>query len=258
VIESRHPSYHAGDRVWGTLSWQEYALSDGGGLFPLKKIAADVPLSYPLGVTGITGVTAYIGMLDFAKPQAGETVVVSAAAGATGSIAAQLAKLSGARVIGIAGGPEKCAWLLDGLKLDAAIDYKNEPLAERLEQLCPHGVNVYYDNVGGAMLDTAITRIGRYGRIILCGIISQGHGTDPMPPINNSIYLLMRSVSVMGFLIFNHMDRFELASAQLLDWVRAGKLKVREDIIDGLEHAPIALNRVFQGKNIGKQLVRIA
>jgi NADPH-dependent curcumin reductase CurA len=197
-------------------------------------------------------------MLDLGRPRAGETVVVSAAAGATGSVAAQLAKLRGARVIGIAGGPEKCAWLMGELKLDAAIDYKNEDVGARLKELCPKGVDVYFDNVGGAITDQVMFFMARGGRIVLCGIISHGHGAEPTPPLHNTPLLMFRSVTLMGFLIFNHMDRFAQASADLLAWVREGALIAREDVVDGLENAPLALRRLFEGKNCGKQLVKVA
>src|SRR5262245_52643032 len=167
VIESHRAGFRAGDRVWGTFGWQDYCTAGDRGSFPLAKIPDEMPLTWPLGVTGITGVTAFIGMLDLARPKVGETVVVSAAAGSTGSVAAQLAKLQGARVIGIAGGTEKCRFLRDELGLDAAIDYKSEPLRERLAALCPNGVDVYYDNVGGPILDDLILHMARRGRIVL-------------------------------------------------------------------------------------------
>lgn len=257
VVESNDPGFHAGERVWGALSWQDYAIARRDGTFPLSRIEDGVPLSYPLGVTGITGVTAYIGMLDLAKPRAGETVVVSAAAGATGSIAAQLAKLAGARVIGIAGGIEKCRWLVDQVGLDAAIDYRGQAVASRLKELCPAGVDVYYDNVGGAISDAVMLQMARFGRIALCGIISNGHGSQPSPPLNHSIMLMFRDVTVHGFMIFNHLQRFAAASAQLLAWMREGKLIAREDVMLGLENAPLAMRRLFEGKNIGKQLVQV-
>jgi NADPH-dependent curcumin reductase CurA len=258
VVESNHADYRVGDRVWGTFSWQDYVVVGQDGLFPLSKIHPDVPITYPLGVTGITGVTAYIGMLDLGRPEPGQTVVVSAAAGATGSVAAQLAKLRGARVIGIAGGPNKCRWLTDGLSLDAAIDYKHEDVPARLRELCPDGIDVYYDNVGGALTDAIVRMMALFGRIVLCGIISQGHGRQPLPPLHNTLFLMLRSVSVTGFLIFNHMERFAAASEQLLSWVRQGSLVAREDVMHGLENAPLALRRLFEGKNFGKQLVKVA
>lgn len=258
VLESRRAGYAAGDVVWGTFSWQDYAVSDGGGVFPLRKVPRGMPITYPLGVTGITGVTAYLGMCDFAQPVPGETVVVSGAAGATGSIAAQLAKIRGARVIGIAGGPEKCAWLTQELGLDAAIDYKRDDIKARLRQLCPDRVQVYYDNVGGDMLNVLLRAMARHGRIISCGVIAQGHGLDAAEPIKDPGLIMFRSLTLRGFLIFNHMERFDAASEALWGWVREGRLVVREEAVDGLENAPLALGRLFEGANTGKQLVRVA
>jgi NADPH-dependent curcumin reductase CurA len=258
VVDSRRADYAPGDLVWGTFSWQDYAVSDGGGVFPLRKVPRGMPITYPLGVTGITGVTAYLGMCDFARPVPGETVVVSGAAGATGSIAAQLAKICGARVIGIAGGPEKCAWLTEELGLDAAIDYKREDIHGRLRELCPGRVQVYYDNVGGEMLNVLLRAMARHGRVISCGVIAQGHGLEAAEPIRDPGLIMFRSLTLRGFLIFNHMERFDAASDALWSWVREGRLVVREDVIDGLENAPTALRRLFEGANMGKQLVRVA
>jgi NADPH-dependent curcumin reductase len=255
VIESRHPEFAAGDRVWGTFSWQDYVTSDGSGIFPVAKIPADIPLSYPLGVTGITGVTAWIGIIELGVVRASDTVVVSTAAGATGSIAAQIAKLQGARVIGIAGGPEKCAWLTEGLRLDGAIDYRQGEVAAALDTLCPNGVDLYFDNVGGELCDALLSKMALRGRVILCGATSQY--TRPSPIRSGTMSLLFRRLTMQGFLIFDHMERFGTASEALTSWVRKDQLIAREDVIEGLENAPTALGRLLEGKNVGKQLVLI-
>lgn len=253
VIESRHSEFVPGDRVWGTFSWQDYVTSDGSGIFPVAKIPSDIPLSYPLGVTGITGVTAWIGMVELGSVRASDTVVVSTAAGATGSVAAQIAKLHGARVIGIAGGPEKCAWLTEGLTLDGAIDYRQGGVAAALDALCPNGVDLYFDNVGGELYDTLLSKMAVRGRVILCGATSQY--TRPSPSRPGTMPLLVRRLSLQGFLIFDHLERFATASEALTRWVREEQLIAREDVIEGLENAPAALGRLLEGKNVGKQLV---
>lgn len=230
-------------------------VSDGSGIFPVRKIPDDIPLSYPLGITGITGVTAHIGMSTLGRVQASDTVVVSSAAGATGSAAAQIAKLRGARVIGIAGGREKCAWLTDVLRLDAAIDYRAADVGTALKQLCPDGVNLYYDNVGADMLDAVALQMAARGRLILCGATA---AYSSWPAFKHSWLLLMRRLSMQGFLISDHMDAFESASAELTEWVRAGRLVAAEDVVEGLEHAPRAFGRLFEHKNLGKQLVLVA
>lgn len=254
VIESRHREFEAGDRVWGTFSWQDYVISDGFGIFPVRRIPDDIPLSYPLGATGINGVTAHLGMVTFGAVKAGDTVVVSTAAGATGSIASQIAKLRGARVIGIAGGPEKCAWLKQSLGLDGAIDYHTN-VSAALQQLCPDGVNLYFDNVGGEVLDAVVFNMAEHGRIILCGAIST-YGN--LAPFKHPMIVLMRRLSLQGFLIFDHRDRFQTAADELTQCVREGRLVVAEDVVEGLEYAPLALRRLFGHKNRGKQLVLIA
>jgi NADPH-dependent curcumin reductase len=256
VMQSRHPDFVAGDRVWGTFSWQDYVTSDGSGIFPVRKIPADLPLSYPLGVTGITGVTAYLGMVELGRVQASDTVVVSTAAGATGSAAAQIAKFNGARVIGIAGGPEKCEWLQTALKLDGVIDYRKGSVVVALEALCPKGVDLYFDNVGGDVLDSLLLAMAERGRVMMCGATSQY--ASAWTPLKHAMMLNYRRLSLRGYLIFDHLDRFDAASEALTQWVRQGRLIAREDVVEGLEHAPVALGRLLEGKNIGKQLVLVA
>lgn len=253
VVESRHPGFKAGDRVWGTLGWQEYALSDGEGILPLLHIPSDSALSLPLGAAGINGVTAYLGLVDICRTQARDQVVVSSAAGATGSAAIQIARNLGARVIGIAGGPDKCRFVRQQLGAAGCIDYKLENVAARLGALCPNGVDVYFDNVGGATLDVLLGQMAHSGRIALCGATAQYAGEAASG--TNLSQILARTLSVQGFLLYQQRARFDAISQQLYAWARSGQLRAIEDIEHGLERAPVALLRLFQGRNVGKQLV---
>lgn len=255
VVASRHPDFEPGQRVWGTCGWQDYSISDGSGILPLAHIPDDIPLSYPLGLTGISGVTAHLGMIEIGRVAVGDTVVVSSAAGATGSVAAQLARNRGARVIGIAGGADKCRWLLDGLQLTAAIDYKSGELEQRLAEHCPNGIDVYFDNVGGPTLDAVLGRMADHGRIALCGATSLYGGSSAS--LQHGLMILARRLTVRGFVIMDHRDRFAAISAELTAAARSGQLTTREDIAQGLEAAPSALLRLLEGKNIGKQLVQL-
>ncbi len=258
VIESKHPGFARGDLVSGAFDWQDYAVSDGSGLVPPMKIPPGVDLPTALSLFGITGLTAYFGLLDIGAPKAGETVVVSGAAGSTGSLAAQIAKIKGARVIGIAGGAKKCEWLTKDLGLDAAIDYRGENVAARIRELCPHGVDVYFDNVGGEILDAVLARLAMAARIVLCGAISVYNDFAHMPGIRNYVSLILRSATMRGFLVFSYAARFPEAIAELGAWARAGKIKNQVDVMTGLENAPDALRRLFTGENLGKQLVKLA
>ena len=253
VLESRNPRFAPNERVWGTFGWQDYSISDGSGILPLAHVPDGIPLSYPLGVTGINGVTAQIGMVEIGRVAAAETVVVSTAAGATGSVAAQLARNRGARVIGIAGGPEKCAWLRDGLKLTAAIDYKSEDLGQRLRECCPDGIDVYFDNVGGPTLDAVLAHMADHGRIALCGATSLYAGGSAT--LHNGLNMLARRLTVRGFVVMDERERFAAISAELTAAALRGELTSREDVVHGLEAAPVALLRLLEGKNLGKQLV---
>jgi hypothetical protein len=250
VIESRNPAYAVGDFVQGMFGWQEYALAGGGGLMPATPLPKGMPLTWPLGVCGITGLTAYFGLLDLGKPKPGETVVVSGAAGATGSVAAQIARIQGCRAIGIAGGSEKCRWLTDVAKLDAAIDYKRENVAARLRELCPNGIDVYFDNVGGEILDAVL--------VVLCGGISAYNEATPPPGPRNLMNLVITRSRMEGFIVIDYLARFGEGAAKLAEWVAAGKLAHAEDVQSGLENAPQTFLRLFQGKNLGKQLLKVA
>jgi hypothetical protein len=253
VLESNREGYRPGDLVSCMGGWQDYVLADER----LSKLPPGVEPTLALSVLGITGLTAYFGMLDVGEPRAGETVVVSGAAGATGSVAGQIARLEGCRVIGIAGGPEKCGWLTSEARFDAAIDYKSEDMRERLRALCPDGIHVYFDNVGGPLLDEVLRRIARGARVVLSGAIS-GYNLEKLPPgPRNYLLLVPRSARMEGFLVFDYASRFEEAQRQLAAWVDAGEIAWRIDVQEGFENAPRTFLRLFRGDNLGKQLLRL-
>ncbi len=258
VVESRSPDLHPGEIVQGTFGWQDYAVTQPGGLLPVSKVPKGIPLTWPLGVLGITGLTAYFGLLDLGQPKAGETVVVSGAAGATGSVAGQIAKIQGCRVIGIAGGAEKCRWLTEKAHFDAAIDYKSEKVAARLAELCPRGINVYFDNVGGEILDACLARLAMKARVVLCGGISAYNEVEPPPGPRNLMALVLQRARMEGFIVIDYLPRFGEGVGKLLEWVQAGKITHAEDIQVGLENAPKTLLRLFEGKNLGKQLLEVS
>jgi NADPH-dependent curcumin reductase CurA len=257
VVESRRDGFAPGEMVVGLFGWQDYAVSDGNGALPVTKVPDGVPPTMPLGVLGITSLTAYFGLKEIAKPKAGETVVVSGAAGATGSVVGQLASHWGCRVIGIAGGPEKCAWLTDELGFDAAIDYKAGEVSKRLRELCPKGLDVFFDNVGGEILEAALANLAWHARVVLCGAISNYNAEVPHGP-RNYMNLLVRRSRMEGFVVFDYFPRTDEAMAELVPMVMNGTLRHREDIREGLETAPQALVDLYTGANKGKLLVKIA
>ena len=249
------PQHPEGSLVQGLFSWQDYVICDPMGLTAPAPVPDDVPLEVSLGVLGGTGMTAWVGMLELGQPQAGETVLVSAAAGATGSVAAQLARIKGCRVIGIAGGPEKCGWLREACRLDAAIDYRSEDVATRLGELCPQGVELFFDNVGGAIFDAAMVNMKDHGRAILCGQISRYNASSPTGS-SGLVQVIMRRLTIKGFVMIDHMDKIETARTQLAAWVAAGEIAHRVNVLEGFKRLPEALMRLFRGQNIGKQLLR--
>lgn len=257
VDESRHPDFRAGDLVNGLLAWEDYTITEGGGVFPLTKIPPDVPPNLTLGVLGLTGMTAYFGVLSVGQPRSGETFVVSGAAGAVGSVAGQIAKIHGLRVVGIAGGPEKCQWLVREAGFDGAIDYRTENVGDRLAALCPKGIDIFFDNVGGPALDAALAHLRRNARVVLCGGISHYEDRTPTPGPSNYLSLILRHGRMEGFLISDYADRFGEALTALSGWLRAGKLRPKEDVMVGLDGAPRAFARLFSGANFGKQLLKI-
>jgi NADPH-dependent curcumin reductase CurA len=258
VLESRHPGWAPGDLLHGYSGWEDYSVIDGRGYFPTWKVPAGVTPSAALGTLGVTGMVAYFGMVEVARPRAGETCVVSAAAGGVGSVAAQIAKIHGMRVIGIAGGTEKCAWLTGEAGLDGAIDRQSEDVAARLDALCPAGIDVFFDNTGGPILDDVLLRLRRNGRIVLCGGTSRYLASTHLPGPKYYLQLVMVDGRMEGLLGKDYVPRFPEAVAVMRGWLAAGRLKQKDDVLLGLENAPGALVRLFSGANLGKQLVKIA
>lgn len=258
VVVSNHPDYAVGDKTFGLGGWQEYVVM-GSESMP-NKLPAEVPLPLTnfLSVLGITGLTAYFGLLDVADPKEGETVVVSTAAGAVGSIVGQIAKLKGCRVVGLAGSDEKCKWVTDELGFDACINYKTENIPKALYEQCPNKIDVYFDNVGGEILNNVLGQINIGARISICGAISQYNATEPVPGPANYLTLLTKRSKMQGFVVLDYAPRFPEAIAQLAQWVMEGKLKFREDVVDGLENAPQAIHTLFAGTNKGKLIIKIA
>jgi NADPH-dependent curcumin reductase CurA len=257
VISSRHPEFKTGDLVFGMTGFQEYVLLGAGEKIPFRKLPAipGVPVTAFLGVLGITGITAYFGITDIAKPQAGETLVVSAAGGATGSIAGQIGKIHGCCVVGIAGGAEKCAWLTGELGFDHAINYKESGWKEKLAAACPQGIDINYENVGGDIMNTVLSRMNLHGRVVLCGLISGYNQEDPA--LASFATVLIKRLRVQGFIVLDYAPRYGEAVAQLAQWLAAGKLKDRHTVVEGLDRAPDALAMLFTGENMGKLIVRL-
>ena len=257
VVATNDDSLAVGQLVSGQLNWQEYAVADAAAL---SAVPPGVPPTAALGVFGTTGLTAYFGLLDVGRPEAGDVVLVSGAAGATGSVVGQIAKLKGCTTIGIAGGPEKCAWLTSEAGYDHAIDYKNENVAKRIKEIAPKGVDIYFDNVGGEILDAALANIAQAGTIVMCGGISTGYTIDERPPgVHNLSMITVRSARMEGFIVLNYMARFGEAVKELATWVQEGKISWAEDVQQGgIEQAPATLRRLFEGKNFGKQLLQLA
>jgi NADPH-dependent curcumin reductase CurA len=256
VIASNNPDFADGDHVVGTLGVQEYAISDGTGLIKVDPDAAPLPVY--LGTLGMTGMTAYFGLLDIGKPEPGQTVVVSAAGGAVGSVVGQIAKIKGCRAVGIAGGAEKCAWIVDELGFDAAIDYKNEDVGEGLKAHCPDGIDVYFDNVGGEILDLVLARLARGARIVICGAVSQYNNPNGMRGPANYMMLLVQRARMEGFLVFDYFGRFAEGANEMSGWMAEGQLKSREDVVEGLETFPDALLKLYNGENTGKLMIKVA
>jgi NADPH-dependent curcumin reductase CurA len=257
VIESRKPELKPGDWVAGTfgaLGWQLYGVSDGRGLVKIDTAAAKA--SHYLGVLGMPGVTAWIGLLDICKPKQGETVVVSAAAGAVGSVVGQVAKIKGCRAVGIAGGNAKCDYVVSELGFDACVDYKAGRLDDDLQAAAPRGVDVLFENVGGEVLDAVLRRMNAFSRIALCGLISQYNATEPYG-YRGLRALLVNRIRLQGFIVADHMELWPQATRELSGWLQSGKLKYRETVAEGLENAPRAFIGLLRGENLGKQLVKL-
>jgi len=255
VTASKNDRFAVGDAVTGGLGVQEYAISDGTGLIKVDTKVAPLPVY--LSTLGMPGMTAYFGLLEVGQPKAGETVVVSAAAGAVGSVVGQIAKIKGCRAIGIAGGKEKCRYVVEELGFDAAVDYKHEPVAETLRKHCPKGIDVYFDNVGGEILDACLALLTRGARVPLCGAISRYNSKEMEGP-KNYLSLLINRARMQGFIVFDYADRYQEAAVQMAGWMMAGKLKSREDIVPGLETFPETLLKLFTGENNGKLAIKVA
>ena len=257
VIASKHPRFAVGDHVTGIFGVQEYARSDGRGVVKVDPAAAPLPVW--IGTLGMPGLTAYFGLLDVGKLGTNQTVVVSGAAGAVGSVVGQIAKLTGCRAVGIAGGADKCRYLVEELGFDAAIDYKHEDVKAALRTHCPNGIDVYFDNVGGDILDAALTRIARGARVVICGAISQYNATSAVKGPANYLSLLVNRASMTGFIVFDFADRYGEAAREMAGWMAAGKLRSREDIVDGgVASFNDALLKLFKGENFGKLVLRVA
>jgi NADPH-dependent curcumin reductase CurA len=260
VVESRHPGFKAGDFVLGYGGWQAYHVARAGaspGPFgPLKLDPRAAPISTALGVLGMPGMTAYVGLLDLGQPKPGETVVVSAAAGAVGSIVGQLAKIKGGRTVGVAGSQAKCDYVVKELGFDACVSYRASDLFAALKDACPKGIDVYFDNVGGDILKTVLRLVNPFARIPLCGLISQYNAAE-LPPGPNMGSVLVNRVTIRGFIVSDHVDRLSAFRAETAAWLREGRLKYREDVVEGLDQAPRAFIGLLRGENLGKMLVKV-
>ncbi len=255
VIESGNAAFQAGDFVVGYDGWQEYGASDGKELRKLDP--ADAPISTAVGVLGMPGMTAYVGLLDIGQPRPGETVVVSAASGAVGSVVGQIARLKGCRAVGVAGAREKCDYVVRELGFDACVSHHEPDLVMALRAQCPAGIDVYFENVGGKVLAAVLGSLNKDARIPLCGLISGYNATEPVPGPNLRP-LLVNRVMLKGFIVSDHDDRFAAFHRDCSTWLREGRIKYREDIVDGLEQAPSAVLRLYDGANFGKLLVRVS
>jgi len=260
VVESRNPRFAVGDLVHGKLGWQQYAIADGSPYFLMYKVHQRVaPVSTALGVLGLTGFTSYLGLVDIGAVRPGDTVLVSGAAGGVGSNVGQIARNLGASAVGIAGSPDKCRLLTTSLGYRAAIDYRREDVELRIGELCPDGIDVFFDNVGGAILDAGLAHLRRHARVVLCGAISQYvDGAERPRPLANAFAIFKKMARMEAFFIYEMAEHFERAEAQLARWIAEGRLHYQEDVLEGIEQMPRALIRLFEGRNVGKQLVHVA
>jgi NADPH-dependent curcumin reductase CurA len=256
VEESRNDRFAAGDIVSGTVGWQDYAISDGSDQRVIDP--GPLPMTAFLGLFGMVGLTAYFGLLDVGRPKAGETLVVSGAAGAVGSIAGQIGKIVGCRVVGIAGSDAKCAWLTDDLGFDAAINYKTENVARKLHKHCPDGIDVIFETVGGEILDAELLWINNYARVAVCGLISGYNSSERQPGPSAFPMVLIRRARVEGFIVIDYLNRTGEAIAKLSEWYAEGRLKYKVDVYDGLETAPENINRLFDGSHDGKLIIKVS
>lgn len=258
VVRSNAPAFAPGDLVSGMVGWQDYAVMGSSGLVAPFKLPPGVAPTMALSILGLTGLTAYFGLLEVGRPKETETVVVSGAAGATGMVVGQIAKIKGCRAVGIAGGPDKCAFLTNELGYDAAIDYKSEDVVKRLREVCPKGIDVYFDNVGGDILEAGLSNLAMRGRVVLCGAISGYNDMRNTRGPRNYMNLLLQRGRMEGFIVTDYAAKFGEAVREIASWAAAGRIKDRVDVAEGLENAPAALRRLFTGANIGKQVIKVA
>ncbi|MCW3067666.1 MAG: putative NADP-dependent oxidoreductase [Solirubrobacterales bacterium] len=257
VVRSNTDRYSPGDLLFGMTGWQDYVIADEGER-AMQSLPAGISPTVALGLFGITGMTAYFGLTDVGRMKEGDVVVVSGAAGATGSTVGQIAKIKGAgKVIGIAGGPEKCGWIAEELGFDATIDYKGEDVAKRLREEAPEGIDLYFDNVGGEILDASLAQLAMRGRVVLCGAISSYNDRGALSGPANYRSLIIRRGRMEGFIILDYVERFPEAQAEMAGWLASGQIKAAEHIVEGLERAPEALNMLFTGGNTGKVIVQV-
>ena len=260
VEESRHPKFSAGDIVFGYTGWQRYAISNGKGMRTVDPSIA--PISTALGILGMPGLTGYVGLLDLGQPKEGETVVVSAATGAVGSLVGQIAKLKGCRVVGVAGAEAKCRYAVDTLGLDACVSHRHDDLAGALREACPDGVDIYYENVGGKVFDAVVRLMNVHGRIPVCGGIAHYNDTGPPPGPDRLAgamrIILTRRLTVRGFIIFDHHHRIPDFTRDVSEWLRDGRIVYREDLVDGIDNAVGAFLGLLRGENFGKLVVKVS
>jgi hypothetical protein len=256
VEKSNHPKFAAGDRVQGMFGWQEYLLSNGEAVTKLPE--SGLPFSAYLGLFGLAGLTAYAGLLEVGQPKNGETVLISGAAGSVGSLVGQIGKIKGLRVVGIAGTNEKCNWLLKELAFDAVVNYKEADYKKQLKSACPNGVDIYFENVGGEILETALSLMNTFGRVVVCGLISQYNATAAVPGPSNFPLVISKRLKMQGFLAIDYSSKLKEMASNFANWHSAGLLKYRVDIVSGLESAPAAINKLFDGSNNGKLIVQVS
>ena len=256
VVKSEAEGFEPGDLVEGQTGWQDYAVHEAKAIRKFEKTTA---LTHHMSVLGITGLTAYFGLLEVGRPKQGETLVVSAAAGAVGNVVGQIGRIKGCRVVGVAGSDEKCAWLTDELGFDAAVNYKTGPVYKRLKAACGGGIDVYFDNTGGDILEAALFQMNLHGRIACCGVVSQYDTATPSPgPRGVPGLLVTKRLRMEGFIVMDYFAKRAEAARELTQWIDKGELKIREDVIDGLENAPAGLIGLLHGENIGKRMIRVA
>ena len=255
IASNNHPKFKVGDFVSGHGGVQQYIATDGKGYYPVDPKLAPLPMY--IGTLGMPGMTAYFGILEVGKIKEGDVVLVSGAAGAVGSIVGQIAKIKGCTVVGIAGGPEKCNYITTELGFDGAIDYKNENVRKRLKELCPKGIDVYFDNVGGEILDIALTRLRMHARVVICGAISQYNNKMAIKGPSNYLSLLVNRASMQGMVVFDWAKRYGEAAQQMGTWMAQGKLKSKEDVYEGIENFPQTFNRLFSGEKMGKLVLKV-